>query len=115
MGPKAVSTLTGSAPLAGAVTVLDYLARAHDDDPIGNRQGLGLIVGDVDGREPHLLLQPPQLRAHFPAQFGVQIGERLIEQTRLGVAGDGAGDSHALLLAARKPRCRPLRKTRKLH
>ena len=47
-------------------------------------------------------MQPRQLHAHLPAERGVEVGERLVEQEDLGVADDGAADGHALALPARQ-------------
>ena len=46
------------------------------------------------------LVQPRDLDAHVDAQFGVEIGERFVEQEDLGMAHDGAADGDALALAA---------------
>ena len=41
-----------------------------------------------------------ELDAHLHAQFGVEIGQGLVEQERVGRAHDGAAHRHALALAA---------------
>jgi hypothetical protein len=46
------------------------------------------------------LVQLADLGAHLHAHLGVQVGERLVEQERLGLAHDGAAHGHALALAA---------------
>ena len=46
------------------------------------------------------MLQRAQLDPHLGAQFGVQIGERLVEQQHIGRKRDRAGQRDALLLAA---------------
>jgi hypothetical protein len=59
-------------------------------------------VGDVDRRGAETLVQPRDFDAHVIAQFGVQIGERLVEQEHRRAFDHCAGDGDALLLAARK-------------
>ena len=39
-------------------------AVAHDDDPVGHRHRLDLVVGDVDGGGAELVMQPLDLDAH---------------------------------------------------
>ena len=45
-------------------------------------------------------MQPAHLEAHFLAQIGVEIGQGLVEQQRLGLHDQRARQGHALLLAA---------------
>jgi hypothetical protein len=47
-----------------------------------------------------LAVQLADLGAHLHAHLGVQVGQRLVEQERLGLAHDGAAHRHALALAA---------------
>src|SRR5215217_73872 len=77
-------------------------AVAQDHDPVGQRQGLVLIVSHVDGRCSKLVVNAPDLRAHFEAQLRVEVGKRLIHQHERRFDDDGAGNRHALLLAARE-------------
>ena len=77
-------------------------AGVHDDDLVGHRHRLDLVVGDVDGRHLEALVQRLDLRAHLHAQLGVEIGERLVEQEHLRIAHDGAAHGDALPLAARE-------------
>ena len=79
---------------------LPHGAVVHDHQPVGHRQGLLLVVGDHDGREPELLLQLADLDAHLLAQLGIEIGERLVEQQHVRPEDERAGQRHALLLAA---------------
>src|SRR3546814_5833414 len=67
-----------------------------------------LIVGDVDRREAELLLQLADVLAHTPAQLGVEIGERLVEQQNRRLQHQRAGDRDALLLAAGELAGQPL-------
>jgi hypothetical protein len=45
-------------------------------------------------------VQTAHLKAHFLAQVGVEVRQRLIEQQRLRLDDERAGERHALLLAA---------------
>ncbi len=72
----------------------------HDHHPVGQDEGLRLIVGDEDHRRPEALLQALQLDAHLVAQQGIEVRQRLVEQEHAGFGDQGAGESHALLLAA---------------
>ena len=76
------------------------LAVLHDDDAVGHRHGLDLIVGDVDRRDAEPLVQRADLGPGVDAQLGVEIGERLVHQEGLRLAHDRAPERHALPLAA---------------
>src|SRR5690606_38102606 len=54
-------------------------AAVHDDDAVGHGHGFDLVVGDVDGGDPQPLVQGLDLAAHDDAEFGVEVGERLVE------------------------------------
>ena len=69
---------------------------------IGHAHGLGLIVGHIDHREAQTLLQLAQLGAHFLAQLGIEIGQRLVHQADPGLRHQRTAQRHALLLAARE-------------
>ena len=56
----------------------------HHRDLVGERQRLGLIVGDIDEGDAGAALQFLELGAHALAQLGVEIGERLVEQQDRG-------------------------------
>ena len=96
--------------LVGRADLLD-IAVAHDDDAVGQRHRLDLVVGDVDHRRSHLGVQLLDLGAHLRAQLGVEVGERLVEQEHVGVAHDGAAHGDALALAAGKLRRPPLQQS----
>jgi hypothetical protein len=72
----------------------------HDDDLVGHRHRLDLVVGDIDGRRLEALVQLLDLAAHRHAQLRVEIGQRLVEQEDLRIAHDGAAHGDALALAA---------------
>ena len=75
-------------------------ALVHDDDAVGDRQRLGLVVRDHDEGGAELRLQPLQLDLHLLAQMRVERRQRLVEQQHARLADDGAGERHALALAA---------------
>ena len=85
--------------LLGDGDLLDDAA-VHDRDPVGHRQRLLLVVGDVDERDPDLLLDPLELDLQALAELQVERAERLVEEQDLRQVDDGAGESDALLLAA---------------
>ena len=59
-------------------------------------------MGDVDRRITVFVVQPADFKAHLFAQIGIEVGQRLVEQKRLRLDDQGAGQRHALLLAARQ-------------
>src|SRR4030095_1628264 len=69
-------------------------------DPIGHRERLGLVMGDVDHRHAEPLMEPPDLELHLLAQLLVQCSERFVHQDQLGLEYERACYRHALLLAA---------------
>ena len=73
---------------------------AHDDDAVGERHSLALIVRNVNGGDADLLLDAADLRAHRDAQLGVQVGERLVEEQNARLDDERAGERHTLLLTA---------------
>jgi hypothetical protein len=84
----------------GRGRVLFDAAFAQQDHLVGHAHGFGLVVGDVDHGHVQLLLQGADFAAHFLAQLGVEVGERLVHQADRGIGDDGAAQRHALLLAA---------------
>ena len=77
-------------------------AAVHHHDAIGERHRLDLVVGDVDGRRPDLVMQMLDLRARRNAQLGVEVRQRLVHQEDRGLAHDRARQRDALALAARQ-------------
>ena len=75
-------------------------AAVHDRDQVGRGHGLGLVVGDVDGRVAIFVVQPADFEPHLLAQIGIEIGQRLVEQQRLRLDDQRARQRHALLLSA---------------
>ena len=88
--------------------VVDFLRRAglldlaevHHRDQVGRGHRFRLVVGDVDRRVAERIVQTAHLEAHLLAQIGVEIGQRLVEQQRLRLDDQRAGERDALLLAA---------------
>ena len=71
----------------------------HDDDPVGHRQRFLLVVRHVDEHQPELALEVAQLDAHPQLEQPVEVAERLVEQQRLRLRHEHAGERDPLLLA----------------
>ena len=84
----------------------------HDDDAVGDRERLLLVVGHVGHREAEALLELADVLAHPAAELGVEVRQRLVEAEHLGLEHERPGDGDPLLLAARElggqPRVEPL-------
>ena len=72
----------------------------HDCDAIRKRVGLGLVMGDEDGRHCAVLEQALQPAAQHGAQLRLELSHRLVEHIEIGVAHQGTRQRCALLLAA---------------
>ena len=81
---------------------LDHAAFVHHCNLVRERKRLGLIVGNVDGGELEIALQPFELETHAVAQLRVQIGQWLIQQQQLRLHHQRARKRQPLLLAARE-------------
>src|SRR5215208_1684498 len=79
-----------------------HLAVLEDHDAVGHRHGLGLVVGDVDGRRAYPVVQFGYLRPHLHPQLGVEVTERLVHKERLRLAHYGPTQGHPLPLATRE-------------
>ena len=84
-------------------------ALVHDRDPVGEGEGLDLVVGDEQGGHPDLPNERGQLAPHAVAQPRVKIGQRLVQQKQAWPPHDRARQRNALLLPAREPRRRAAR------
>ena len=82
------------------LALLDDAPAVHDDDAVGKRHRLGLVVGDVDRRDAEAALQGADILAQLLAQFGVEIGERLVEKQDVRLDDERASERDALLLTA---------------
>src|SRR5918993_1632335 len=76
-----------------------YLTVLEDDDPVGHRHGLCLVVGDVDARCPDSVVQLGDLRPHLHPELGVEVRERLVHKERFRLADYGTTKGHPLPLA----------------
>src|SRR3989442_1709534 len=72
----------------------------HHRDAVGDRERLLLVVGDVDRRDPEVLLDLADLAAKSKADLRVERRQRLIEQEDFRPAGERPPQPHALPLAA---------------
>ena len=79
-----------------------HLAIAHDDDAVGQRHRLDLIMGDVKHRLAHPALQQGDFLAHAGAQLGVKVRQRLIQQKHRRIADQRPAKRDALHLPARQ-------------
>ena len=67
---------------------------------VGHAHGLHLVVGYVYKGGFELVVQLNEFHAHLDAELGVQVGKRLVHQKDGGLFHHGAGQGHALALAA---------------
>jgi len=89
---------------------IDVLRRArlldapgiHDHQPIRQRHGLDLIMGDEDGGDAETVVKLSDLDAHLNPQLRVEIGERFVEEEDFRLADHGPGHRDPLPLPARK-------------
>ena len=79
---------------------LQKLTVAHDTDAVAEHHRLGLIVGDVNRRDPGLLDDAPQVVAQPQPQLRVEIAQRLVEKKELGFIDKAARQRHTLHLPA---------------
>lgn len=85
----------------GSADLLDDAVR-HDDDGVRHREGLLLIVRDVNEGDPQTAVHLFELDLHFFAHFQIERAEGFVEEQDLRFVDDGARDRDALLLSARK-------------
>ena len=83
--------------------VANHLPVAQHDGPPRVPCDL-LIVGHHDDGDPVFLVELSKQVHDFPAGLRVEIARRLVGQKDRRFVGHGAGDGHALLLAAGKLR-----------
>ena len=69
---------------------------------VAGHHRLRLVVGDVHGRVPELVMQAADLEPHFLPQVRIQVGKRFIQQQDFRIDYDCSGERHALLLTARE-------------
>jgi len=85
-----------------AVCQLHQLAQIHDADAVGYVLHDAQVVGDEQIGKAHLILQILEHVDDLRLNGHVQRGYGLVADDELGVDSKGAGNSHALTLAARK-------------
>ena len=83
--------------------LLDH-AVVHDDDAVGHRERLFLVVRDHDRRHAERSLQRADLLAQAHALERIERRQRLVEQQQAGRRRERARERDALLLAARELR-----------
>ena len=110
--PLLVSPLTHARPLPldvrnrGGASVhlhVGHAAAVEADEAIGHGRERG-VVRDDEHRDAVAATRVLQQLQYLLAGLVVERAGGLVAQQQLGVLGDGAGDGHALLLAARKLR-----------
>ncbi len=75
----------------------------QNDDAVGERHRLHLIVSDVNHRRlGHLLVELGDFDAGGDTQRRIEVGQWLVEQEDLRVAADRAADGNTLALAAQR-------------
>ena len=86
----------------------------HDRNAAAQRHGFDLVVRHVDAGDTTHLVQALDFGAHFHAQLGVEVGQRLVKQKQLRITRQGAAHGHALALAARELRRAAVQQVRDL-
>ena len=87
--------------ISGVAYLLDAPAR-HDGHAVGHGQRLALVMGHEDGALACLAQDLSHLAAELCAHRLVQAREGLVEQQHVGSGGQGTGQRHSLLHAARE-------------
>jgi hypothetical protein len=87
---------------AGHVAGLDDSSQIHNRDAIGNVADDGQIVRDEQIRETEFALQLFQQIQDTGADGYIERRNRFIQHQQLRLQSQGAGDTNALALAARK-------------
>src|SRR5689334_4900952 len=98
--------------------LIDFGGRSHlpnpsmvdDRDTVAHAHRFDLVVGHVDGSETDALLKLSDLLPSRAAQFGVEIGQRLVEQKRSRFADERTRKRNTLALAAGKLAWPPVEK-----
>ncbi len=71
----------------------------HDGDGVRHGQGFFLIVSHKKKGNADATLQLLELDAHLLAEFGIERGQRLVEEQHFGLEHKRAGQCHALAFA----------------
>ena len=78
------------------------LPALENGHPVGNGEGLLLVMCHVDRGKARLFADAPNFSAHFEAQLGIEIRKRFIKQKGTGTDDERARQGDALLLTAGK-------------
>src|SRR5262249_9653134 len=81
---------------------LDQAPALDDSDPVGDLEGLLLVVRDEDGRQAEPLLDLAEAPAKLRPDLHVQRAEGLVQQEDLRLVGQRPRQGDPLLLAARE-------------
>ena len=73
----------------------------QDGDPVGQGQGLFLVVRDVHDGRLRLAMDAAELLLHLDAEGAVQRPQGLVHEEETRMEGQGPSHGHPLLLAAR--------------
>lgn len=73
---------------------------AHHHDPVGQREGLALVVRDGEHRRTQLVEHAAQFHDQTLAQAPVELAERFVEHEQPGPRGERPCQRHPLLLTA---------------
>ena len=87
--------------MLGRPHLLDSAVR-HNHNAVAQAHRLDLVMGYENGRDAGGALERFQFVAGAGAQFGIQIGKRLIQKQQPRLSDHGAGNGDALPLAAGK-------------
>ena len=87
--------------LGGGARLAD-LAHVHDGDAVGEVAHDREVVGDEEERGAGPALEINEKIQDGGLHGDVEGGQRLVADDHVGLGGEGAGDGHALLLAARE-------------
>ena len=82
----------------GCAADLHRPAASHDHDLVGEREGLHLVMRDVDQRELELVVDLLQLAPQLPLEMRIDHGQRLVEQHCRHVFAHQAAAERDLLL-----------------
>jgi hypothetical protein len=77
---------------------------AQQDDAVGERYCLHLVMGDIDHGGGNLSVPARDLEPHLQPEGRVEVRERLVEQEHLGRAHQRSAHGNALALPARQRR-----------
>ncbi len=71
----------------------------HDADAVGDRERLGLVVRDEQGRDAEPLLEAADFGSKLRSDAGIERRQGFVEQEHRGLDRERAGDGDSLLLA----------------